>query len=61
MALKGPFQTDANNQPKYYIGDSFDVKPTENIKGGDRFIETDTKDQYITDGASWYLEVEGGS
>lgn len=59
--LRGPFQADRYNQPKYYIGDSFDVKPTNNVNGGDRFIETDTKDQYIYDTVSWHKEIEGGA
>jgi hypothetical protein len=61
MAIKGPFQADRYNQPKYYIGDSTDVKPTLNVNGGDRFIETNTKDQYIFDGTAWHKEIEGGS
>jgi len=36
-----------------YIGLSTDTKPTDNIKIGSRFLETDTDKKFIFNGTSW--------
>jgi hypothetical protein len=37
------------------VGYSTDTKPTTGVKKGDTFLELDTKDVYIYDGALWVV------
>lgn len=38
---------------KRFIGESFDVKPTDGVPPGSTFFETDTKNNVIYTGAAW--------
>ena len=53
MAITGPYEKIVR-----YFGLSTDTKPTENIKVGTRFFETDTGDKYIYTGSAWVVIEE---
>jgi uncharacterized UPF0146 family protein len=41
---------------KHYIGESFDVKPTD-CPAGSTFHESETKNDCLFDGSAWYYET----
>lgn len=51
MTVKGPYEFNVK-----YIGLSTDDKPTENIKLGTEFFESDTGDVYLWTGSAWAQE-----